>query len=174
MANWANCPTVERVAGKAGELWVFKGTQVPLYAMYETLASGGVTVDDFAERCDVDVEQVVATLQYEADELHDYRLDYTGRVPYARNPDTDRVGPDDAMWRACPLVEQAAGRLGGAWVFKNSRLALYVLHANLASGATIDEFVKWYEGVEKWQVKAVLEHAAKELREDLPAYADTL
>ena len=173
MANWANCPTVERLSAKDGRIWAFKGTQVPLYAMYEMLASGA-TVDDFAERCNVAVEQVTTSLEYEADELHDYRLDYTGRVPYARNPHADRVGPDDAMWRACPLVEQAAGRLGGAWVFKNSRLALYVLHANLAGGATIDEFVKWYEGVEKWQVKAVLEHAAKELREDLPAYADTL
>ena len=174
MANWANCPAVERLSAKAGELWVFKGTAVPLYQLYEHLASSGVTVDDFAERYDVDVEQVVETLQYEADELHDYRLDYTGRVPYARNPHADRVSPDDAMWRACPLVERATGRLGGAWVFKNSRLALYVLHANLAGGATIDEFVKWYEGVEKWQVKAVLEHSAKELREDRPAYADTL
>ena len=164
MANWENCPAVERLSAKDGGIWAFKGTQVPLYAMYETLASGGVTVDDFAERYDVDVEQVVATLQYEADELHDYRLDYTGRVPYARDPDADRVGPDDAMWRACPLVEQAAGRLGGAWVFKNTRLPLYCLFDNLTSGTTLDEFDEWYD-MDTSKVVAVLQHEAKVLRQ---------
>ena len=29
---------------------------------------------------------------------------------------------------------------------------------NLAEGATIEEFLDWFPGVEEWQVKAVLEH----------------
>ena len=38
---------------------------------------------------------------------------------------------------------------------------------NLASGATIDEFVEWFPGVDKKQVRAVLEHEARALREAL-------
>ena len=170
MANWTNCPVVELDTEQQGGLWVFKGTQVPLYRLYEHLATGA-TVDDFAERFGVDVEQAAGALEYEAYELHDYRLDYTGRVPYARNPDADRVGPDDAMWRACPLVEQVAGRLGGAWVFKNTRLPLYCLYDNLTSGTTLDEFDEWYD-MDTSKVVAVLQHETKVLRNTWPTYAD--
>ena len=55
MANWQNCPAVERDPAKSGGVWVFRDTDVPLYRLYETLASGA-TVDDFAERFGVAVE----------------------------------------------------------------------------------------------------------------------
>ena len=175
MANWDNCPAVERVAGKAGELWAFKGTEIPLYRLYEHLASGA-TVDDFAERFPVvDAENVEAVLEHEANVLQQDLLVYPdGAGSITRIPLAAPTGVEVPKWKNCPVVERIPGKVSGAWVFKNSRLALYVLYANLAGGATIDEFVKCYEGVEKWQVKAVLKHAAKELREDLPAYADTL
>ena len=38
---------------------------------------------------------------------------------------------------------------------------------NLASGATIDEFVEWFPGVDKQQVRAVLEHETRALRRAL-------
>ncbi|MCY3691381.1 MAG: DUF433 domain-containing protein [Chloroflexota bacterium] len=170
MANWQHCPAVERASGQDGGLWMFKGTDVPLYHLYERLADGG-TVDDFATRHGVDVEMAAAALEYEADELHDYRLDYAGRVPFARNIDPAHLRPDNTLWGNCPLVEQAEGRLGGAWVFKHSRLALYVLHYHLAGGRTLDEFDEWY-GMDTSKAVAVLQHEAKVLERAQPAHAD--
>ena len=170
MANWQNCPAVELVTDQDGCPWVFKGTQVPLYSPYEQLASGA-TVDDFAERFDVAVEQAVRALKYEADELHDYRLDYPQGVPFARVANRPPGGPYNTAWITCPAVEQATGRLGGAWVFKHSRLALYVLYYHLAGGSTIEEFNEWY-GTDTGNVVAVLEHEANKLREAWSAYAD--
>ena len=64
----------------------------------------------------------------------------------------------------CPAVEQTPGKVSGAWVFAGTRVPLHALYENLACGATIDEFVEWFPGVERRQVRAVLEHEAKALR----------
>ena len=168
MANWQHCPAVERTEGT----WVFKGTEVPLYRLYETLADGAA-VDDFAVRCGLNVELAAAALRYEADELHDYRLDYPDGVPRMHNPASRPAGPDDAIWRACPLVEQVLGILAGVWVFNRSRFTLYTIHYNLASGATVNDLSEWY-CIEKEKVVAVLEHEAQALRESRLAYADTV
>ena len=67
-------------------------------------------------------------------------------------------------WNTCSAVERVPGRVSGAWVFSGTRIPLFALYENLASGATIDEFVEWFPGVDEWQVRAVLEHEAKALR----------
>ena len=67
-------------------------------------------------------------------------------------------------WNTCPAVERVPGRVSGAWVFSGTRIPLFALYENLASGATIDEFVEWFPGVDEWQVREVLEHEAKALR----------
>ena len=67
-------------------------------------------------------------------------------------------------WNTCPVVEQTPGRASGAWVFSGTRVPLYALYENLASGATIQEFVEWFPDVEEQQVRAVLEHEAEALR----------
>ncbi|MCY4142641.1 MAG: DUF433 domain-containing protein [Gammaproteobacteria bacterium] len=41
------------------------------------------------------------------------------------------------------------------------------LSENLVAGATVDEFAKWFPGVESQQVRAVIEHQAQELRNAL-------
>jgi uncharacterized protein (DUF433 family) len=48
MLDWADCPAVERVPGKVSGAWVFKGTRVPVVALFENLESGA-SVDDFLE-----------------------------------------------------------------------------------------------------------------------------
>ena len=40
------CTAVERVPGKESGAWVFKGTRVPVQALFENLESGA-TVDQF-------------------------------------------------------------------------------------------------------------------------------
>ena len=67
-------------------------------------------------------------------------------------------------WDTCPAVERKPGKVSGAWVFAGTRIPLSALYENLASGATIDEFVEWFPGVDEQQVRAVLEHEAKALR----------
>ena len=46
MLDWSQCPAVERVHEKVSGAWVFKGTRVPVKALFENLESGA-RVDDF-------------------------------------------------------------------------------------------------------------------------------
>ena len=172
MANWQHCPAVERDAGRHGGLWVFTGTDVPLYLLYEHLAAGG-TVASFAEQRGVDPRQAASLLEYEADELHDYRLEFPDGVPWMNNPEGKAAGPDDTIWRTCSLVEQVPGILCGVWVFNRSRFTLYTIYYNLASGATIDNLAEWYY-VDKDKVVAILQHQSNTLRENRKAYADSV
>ena len=66
-------------------------------------------------------------------------------------------------WSKCAAVESVPGRLSGAWVFKRTRVPVSALFGNLASGATVTDFLEWFPGVEEWHVKAVLEHEVKSL-----------
>jgi uncharacterized protein (DUF433 family) len=67
-------------------------------------------------------------------------------------------------WSACPEVEQTPDKVSGAWVFRGTRVPVYALFENLEGGASISEFLEWFEGVTKTQVDAVLEYAAQSLR----------
>ena len=68
------------------------------------------------------------------------------------------------IWNTCRAVERVPGRVSGAWVFAGTRVPLFALFENLAGGATVEEFVEWFPGVDEEQVRAVLEHEAKALR----------
>lgn len=70
-------------------------------------------------------------------------------------------------WHKCPAVEQNPHKVSGAWVFTGTRIPLYALYENLASGATVDEFVAWFPGVDSEQVRTVLEYEAHVLRIEL-------
>ena len=70
-------------------------------------------------------------------------------------------------WESCSAVERTPGKISGAWAFTGTRVPVYALFENLAGGATIDEFVEWFPGVDRHQVQAVLEHEAKALRKAL-------
>ena len=70
-------------------------------------------------------------------------------------------------WDTCPAVDRTPGKVSGTWVFAGTRIPLYALYENLASGATINEFVEWFPEADEAQVRSVLEHEAKALRQDL-------
>jgi uncharacterized protein (DUF433 family) len=40
MLDWSECPAVERVPGKVSGAWIFKGTRVPVKALFENLENG--------------------------------------------------------------------------------------------------------------------------------------
>jgi len=46
MLNWRECNFVESTPEKVSGAWVFKGTRVPVKALFENLG-GGADVDDF-------------------------------------------------------------------------------------------------------------------------------
>jgi len=48
MLDWSKCPAVERSPEKVSGEWLFKGTRVPVRALFENL-EGGARVDDFLE-----------------------------------------------------------------------------------------------------------------------------
>ena len=66
-------------------------------------------------------------------------------------------------WSTCPAVECKPGKVSGAWVFAGTRVPLSVLYENLATGATVEEFVEWFPGADERQIRAVLEHEPKTL-----------
>ena len=59
-------------------------------------------------------------------------------------------------WGQCPAVERLAGKVGGAWVFKGTRVPVKALFENLEDGARVDDFLEWFPGVTREQVEAVL------------------
>ena len=67
-------------------------------------------------------------------------------------------------WSTCPEVESVPGKVSGNWVFTGTRLPVYALFENLAEGATIYDFVEWFDAADEEQVRAVLEHVTQDLR----------
>lgn len=46
--EWKNCSSIERADGRVSGAWVFKGTRVPVMALFENIEDGA-SVDDFLE-----------------------------------------------------------------------------------------------------------------------------
>ena len=66
-------------------------------------------------------------------------------------------------WLQCPAVESIPGKVSGAWVFKGTRMPVAIVFQNLEAGASIDEIMEWFEGLNREQVEAVIEFAARSL-----------
>lgn len=65
-------------------------------------------------------------------------------------------------WSQCAAVESIPGKLGGAWVFRGTRMPVATVFENLEDGMTIKEVIEQFD-VTPEQVKAVLEFAARSL-----------
>ena len=50
-------------------------------------------------------------------------------------------------WEKCPAVESIPGKHGGEWLFTMTRVPVSALFGNLAEGATIEEFLDWFDGM---------------------------
>jgi uncharacterized protein (DUF433 family) len=67
--DWSKCPAVESVPGKVSGAWVFKGTRMPVAAVFENLEDG-LTIDEIVELYDgLTREQVQAVLDFAAQSL---------------------------------------------------------------------------------------------------------
>ncbi len=61
-------------------------------------------------------------------------------------------------WSDCAAVERDPKRLGGALVFRGTRMPVSTLFVNLQAGATIDGILEWFPGMTREQVDAVIDH----------------
>ena len=64
-------------------------------------------------------------------------------------------------WASCDAVEQDPPRYSGAWLFRGTRVPVAALFENLEDDAPLQEFLEWFPGVTREQVRAVLAHAAR-------------
>ena len=66
MIDWNSCPSVELHPDRLSGAWVFRGTRVPLTALFENLEDG-VCVNDFVELFPgVELDQVRNVLEHAA------------------------------------------------------------------------------------------------------------
>ena len=69
MLDWTTCSAVDRNPGRVSGAWVFRGTRVPVSALFTNLESGA-TVEQFLEWFPgVSREQVNLVLQHAAGSL---------------------------------------------------------------------------------------------------------
>ncbi len=67
--DWSRCTAVESVPGKVSGAWVFRGTRIPVAAVFENLEDG-LTIDQVAALYDgLTREQVKAVLEFTAQSL---------------------------------------------------------------------------------------------------------
>ena len=66
-------------------------------------------------------------------------------------------------WSQCPAVESVPGKMSGAWVLKGTRMPVSAIFENLEAGANLDDIMEWFDGLDREQVKVVIEFAARSL-----------
>lgn len=69
MLDWSQCDAVESVPGRVSGAWVFRGTRIPVSAVFENLEDG-LTIDEVIEIFDgLTRDQVKAVLEFTAHSL---------------------------------------------------------------------------------------------------------
>jgi uncharacterized protein (DUF433 family) len=69
MLDWSKCPAVESVPGKLSGAWIFRGTRVPVSAVFENLEDG-LTIDEIVQMFDgLSKDLVVTVLEFAAQSL---------------------------------------------------------------------------------------------------------
>jgi uncharacterized protein (DUF433 family) len=66
--DWSPCPAVESIPGKRSGAWVFRGTRVPVAAIFENLKTS--PIEEVLENFHVTREQVRTVLDFAAKRAH--------------------------------------------------------------------------------------------------------
>ena len=66
-------------------------------------------------------------------------------------------------WERCSAVERVPDKLSGTWMFCGTRVPVAALFENLKDGASVEQFLQWFPGVDGWKVEAVLAHEVSSL-----------
>ena len=66
-------------------------------------------------------------------------------------------------WSRCPVVESVPGKMSGAWVLKGTRMPVLAILENIESGASLDDILEWFDGLDRDQVGAAIAFAKQSL-----------
>jgi uncharacterized protein (DUF433 family) len=66
--DWSQCSAVESVPGRLSGAWVFRGTRMPVSAVFENLEAGA-TIEEIIEQFDITREQINVVLAFAARSL---------------------------------------------------------------------------------------------------------
>lgn len=66
MIDWSTCPAVERDPERVSGAWVFRGTRVPVAALFENLEDGAQVAEFVQWFPGVSLEQVRTVLEHAA------------------------------------------------------------------------------------------------------------
>ncbi len=69
MIDWSSCTAVERDPERVSGAWVFRGTRVPVTALFQNLEDGAQVSDFIVWFPGVTIEQVRAVLEHTAHSL---------------------------------------------------------------------------------------------------------
>ena len=69
-------------------------------------------------------------------------------------------------WSQCPAVESIPGKVGGAWVFRDTRLPVATVIENLED-LSVEEVMEQFD-VTREQIAAVLDFVAQSLKPTIP------
>jgi uncharacterized protein (DUF433 family) len=71
-------------------------------------------------------------------------------------------------WSQCSAIERVPGKVSGAWVLRGTRMPVATIFENLEAGASLDDIMAWFDGLNREQVKAVIDFAARSLETPAP------
>jgi uncharacterized protein (DUF433 family) len=74
MIDWSSCPEVERDPQKVSGAWVFRGTRIPVIALFENLEDGAGVEDFLSWFPGVTRQQVEAVLNFTIQSLQQESL----------------------------------------------------------------------------------------------------
>ena len=125
---------------------------------YPPMSSVNFAVPDFKNR----VRGALRITESPGRPSHRPRKRRPAAVPFALDYGmrTNKMSLD---WSQCPAVESVPGKVSGAWVLRGTRMPVSVIFENLEAGANIDDIMEWFEGLDREQIKAVIEFAARSL-----------
>jgi uncharacterized protein (DUF433 family) len=69
MIDWSACPAVERSPDRVSGAWVFRGTRIPVAALFENLEDGAQIADFVGWFPGVTAEQARVVLEHAAQSL---------------------------------------------------------------------------------------------------------
>jgi uncharacterized protein (DUF433 family) len=71
-------------------------------------------------------------------------------------------------WSQCSAVERIPGKVSGTWVVRGTRMPVSAIFENLEAGANIDDILQWFDGLNREQIKAIIDFAARSLETPAP------
>ena len=83
--DWSQCSAVESVPGRLNGAWVFKGTRMPVSAVFENLEDGA-SIEELMEWFHLTRQQIVEVLEFAARSLD-------APVPLGAAPESTNAHP---------------------------------------------------------------------------------